>query len=120
MSHLNRPSPWAFLLALVFFVPAAADRAFAQVAVRQPNIIWIMADDMGYGDAGCYGQKLIKTPNIDQLAREGMRFTQAYAGAPVCAPSRCALMTGMHTGHCVIRGNSKQSIGPEDLTVAEV
>jgi arylsulfatase A-like enzyme len=89
---------------------------------EKPNIIWIMADDMGYGDAGVYGQKLIKTPNIDKLASEGTRFTQVYAGAPVCAPSRCCLMTGYHTGHAVIRGNSKQSLkaSPADTTVAEV
>jgi arylsulfatase A len=71
----------------------------------KPNIIYIMADDLGYGDVGCYGQTLIQTPNIDRLAREGMRFTQAYSGSTVCAPSRCVLMTGLHTGHCHIRGN---------------
>jgi len=64
----------------------------------KPNIIFILADDLGYGDLGCYGQKKIKTPNIDRLAEEGMRFTQCYAGSTVCAPSRCCLMTGVHTG----------------------
>ncbi|MGC9343912.1 MAG: sulfatase-like hydrolase/transferase, partial [Bacteroidales bacterium] len=72
---------------------------------RKPNIIFIMADDMGYGDAGVYGQKSILTPAIDQLAREGMMFTQCYSGSTVCAPSRSALMTGQHTGHTTVRGN---------------
>lgn len=74
---------------------------------RQPNIIYILADDLGYGDLSCYGQTHFQTPNIDRLAKEGMRFTQHYSGATVCAPSRCALMTGMHTGHTAVRGNSE-------------
>ena len=74
---------------------------------RKPNIIFILADDLGYGDPGCYGQKEIKTPNIDRLAEEGLRFTDHYAGSTVCAPSRCCLMTGYHTGHAYIRGNSE-------------
>lgn len=78
---------------------------------RKPNIVYIIADDLGYGDLGCYGQQLIKTPNIDRLAREGMLFTQHYAGCTVSAPSRSALITGMHTGHCPIRGNKE--IEPE-------
>src|SRR6266850_1558730 len=76
-----------------------------QVTPKKPNIIFIMADDLGYGDLGCYGQAKIKTPNIDRLAAEGMRFTQCYAGSTVCAPSRSALMTGQHTGHTHIRGD---------------
>jgi len=71
----------------------------------QPNIIYILMDDMGYGEAGAYGQKKIKTPNIDALAQSGMRFTQHYSGSPVCAPSRCVLLTGQHSGHAYIRGN---------------
>ena len=74
-------------------------------SARKPNIILIMADDLGYGELGCYGQRFIQTPNIDRLAAEGMRFTQFYCGAPVCAPSRCVLMTGKHTGHAYIRNN---------------
>jgi arylsulfatase A len=77
----------------------------ADAAPPKPNIIFILADDLGYGDLGCYGQKLIKTPNIDALAAGGMRFTQFYAGSPVCAPSRCTLLTGLHTGHAVVRDN---------------
>ena len=79
----------------------------APAADQKPNVILILADDLGYGDLGCFGQKLIKTPNIDRLSAEGMRFTQAYAGTTVCAPSRCTLMTGLHTGHCFIRSNKK-------------
>ncbi len=74
-------------------------------ARQRPNIIFILCDDMGYGDLGCYGQKLIDTPNLDRMAAEGMRFTQAYAGSPVSAPSRASLMTGQHTGHTHVRGN---------------
>lgn len=76
-------------------------------AQQKPNIIFILADDLGYGDLGCYGQKHIDTPNIDKMASEGMRFTQAYAGAPVCAPSRATIMTGQHTGHTHVRGNKE-------------
>jgi arylsulfatase A len=79
---------------------------------KNPNIIYIFADDLGYAELGCYGQKKIKTPNVDKLAAEGMRFTQHYSGNPVCAPSRCALMTGLHTGHAQIRDN-KQVGGDE-------
>ena len=72
---------------------------------RRPNIIFIMCDDMGYGDLGCYGQQRIETPNLDRMAQEGMRFTQAYAGSPVSAPSRATFMTGQHAGHTHVRGN---------------
>ena len=78
---------------------------------RRPNIVFILADDLGYGDVAVYGQTRIRTPNIDQLASEGVRFTQGYAGAPVCAPSRCALMTGMHTGHARVRDNFALAAG---------
>ena len=77
----------------------------ALAAKPHRNIIYIMCDDMGYGDLGCYGQKYISTPCIDRMAEEGMRFTQAYASCPVSAPSRCSFMTGQHTGHAKIRGN---------------
>ncbi|MEX2113618.1 MAG: arylsulfatase [Pirellulales bacterium] len=85
-----------------------------------PNIVWIMADDLGYGDVGCYGQLRIKTPNIDCLASQGMRFTDCYAGSTVCAPSRCSLMTGLHTGHARVRGNARVPLEPDDVTIAEV
>ncbi|MCK5114572.1 MAG: arylsulfatase [Phycisphaerae bacterium] len=87
---------------------------------RRPNVIYILADDLGYADAGCYGQEKIKTPNIDKMAAEGMRFTQHYSGSTVCAPARCSLMTGQHTGHCYIRGNSSVALRDEDVTVAEI
>lgn len=92
----------------------------AQLPPLRPNIIFILADDLGYGDLGCYGQTQIKTPNIDKLAAEGIRFTSCYAGSTVCAPSRCALMTGLHTGHAAIRGNAAVALQPSDITVAEI
>ncbi|MBX7259586.1 MAG: sulfatase-like hydrolase/transferase [Candidatus Hydrogenedentes bacterium] len=90
---------------------------------RQPNIVLLMADDLGYGDLGCYGQQLIETPNIDRLAKEGLLFHQAYAGAPVCTPSRCALMTGLHNGHAAARDNVPHYptyLEQDDVTVAEM
>jgi len=84
----------------------------------KPNIIYILADDLGYGDLGCYGQTEIKTPNLDRMASEGMRFINHYAGSTVCAPSRCSLMTGLHTGHAKIRGNSAIPLNNSDTTVA--
>ena len=90
------------------------------------NIIVVMADDLGYGELGCYGQKLIQTPNIDRLAAEGMRFIQFYAGSTVCAPSRSVLMTGQHTGHTRVRGNAgvnntaAQMLASGDVTIARV
>ncbi len=74
---------------------------------QKPNIVFILCDDMGWGDLGCYGQQYIHTPNIDRLASEGMQFMQAYAGSPVSAPSRATIMTGQHTGHCTVRGNKE-------------
>ncbi len=98
----------------------------AATAVDRPNLIWIMADDLGYGDLGCYGQTIIQTPHLDRMAREGLRFTQFYAGATVCAPSRSVLMTGQHQGHTRVRGNAgaanpiAQALRPNDVTVARV
>jgi arylsulfatase A-like enzyme len=95
---------------------------------EKPNIIFIMADDLGYGDLSCYGQEHFSTPNIDRLALEGMRFTQFYSGSTVCAPARYSLMTGLHTGHATVRGNSSNvskerrrvGLSVEDVTIAEV
>ncbi len=84
------------------------------------NIIFIMADDMGYGDLGCYGQDKIQTPNLDRMAEEGMRFTNFYAGNTVSAPSRCALMTGKHMGHAYLRGNTTTPLRPVDTTIAQL
>src|SRR5258706_9861826 len=87
---------------------------------HKPNIIFILADDLGYGEVGCYGQQKIKTPNLDRMASEGIRFTQCYAGTTVCAPSRASLMTGLHTGHTRIRGNAAAPLLAQDVTVAEI
>jgi uncharacterized sulfatase len=112
----------AFCLASFCFAAAIDIKATAD----QPNIVFILVDDLGYGDLGCYGQKLISTPRLDQMAAEGMRFTDFYAGNTVCAPSRSVLMTGQHMGHTHVRGNAsgpdmaKQSLRAEDVTVAEV
>src|SRR4051794_1866698 len=108
-SHVPGPVPgligiWAALAA------GPAPGAFAAPPAR-PNVIWILADDLGHGDLGCFGQKRIRTPNIDPLAADGMKFTQAYAGATVCAPSRWSLMTGKQNGHAPVRGN--QEVKPE-------
>src|SRR5262245_24737678 len=105
------------LIAIIWFVVLC--HAVACCAAERPNILWIMAGDLGYGDLGCYGQQQIKTPNIDRLAAAGTRFTACYAGSTVCAPSRCALMTGLHTGHTRVRGNGLVPLEPDDVTVAE-
>ena len=100
--------------------------ALLGLAAEKPNIIFIMADDLGYADLGCYGQQVIQTPRLDHMAQQGMRFTQFYAGCPVCAPSRSVLMTGQHSGHTHVRGNAgrenmlSQSLRDEDVTMAEV
>jgi arylsulfatase A-like enzyme len=102
----------------------------AQTLPEKPNVIFIMCDDMGYGQLGCYGQKMIQTPRLDQMAQEGLRLTDYYSGTSVCAPSRCSLMTGMHVGHTYIRGNyeimrsvenesGQLPIPDETITVAE-
>ncbi|MEN9574316.1 MAG: hypothetical protein RL514_2171 [Verrucomicrobiota bacterium] len=93
------------LLLLLALVSLRLGVAPATAAPRPPNVIFIIADDLGYGDLGCYGQKFIRTPNLDRMAAEGMRFTQHYSGNAVCAPSRCVLMTGKHPGHAFIRDN---------------
>lgn len=101
---------------ITFTAPALAE------PTQAPNIILIAADDLGYGDLGCYGQTKIATPNLDRLAEEGLRFTRHYAGSAVCAPSRACLLTGQHTGHVLIRGNGPVKLrpAPEDVTVFEV
>ncbi|WP_435315246.1 arylsulfatase [Cellulophaga fucicola] len=106
---------------IVFFSCANKDKKAHYTSVKgsKPNILFIMADDLGYGDLGCYGQDIIKTPNIDKLASEGLLFTQHYAGATVCAPSRNSLITGQHMGHTTIKSMEKP-IKEEDITVAEL
>jgi len=99
----------SFLKAIASLSAAAVvRRSLAHAGGRnndKPNIIYILADDLGYGHLGCYGQEQIATPNLDRMAAEGMRFTDHYAGSALCAPSRCVLITGLHTGHCFIRNN---------------
>ncbi len=100
----------AGLAAMAAAVPgckSVEDRRGEAASSDRPNIIFILADDLGYGDLGCYGQETIRTPNLDRMAAEGMIFTDHYSGTCVCAPSRCSLMTGLHTGHAYIRGNSE-------------
>lgn len=102
---------------------AAAAWTSSAIATPPPNIVVIMADDSGLGEFGCYGGTAIPTPNVDRLAREGMRFTRAYSGSAVCAPSRCVLMTGQHTGHVLRRANQSNAgllaLPPETRTLAE-
>ncbi|MEL6142775.1 MAG: arylsulfatase, partial [Bacteroidota bacterium] len=99
-----------FILHFAFFTTCTATtnkNNSEDIVSSPPNIIYILADDLGYGDLSCYGQSKFSTPNIDRLAREGMLFTQHYSGAPVCAPARSVLMTGLHTGHTPVRGNAE-------------
>jgi arylsulfatase A-like enzyme len=130
-SASNALRSWARAAALASVLLVGLFRATAAEAPRpslldrvrvntRPNIVFILADDLGYGDLGCYGQTRIETPNLDRLAAAGMRFTQCYAGSTVCAPSRASLLTGLHTGHVLIRGNATVPLRAEDLTVAEV
>ncbi len=114
------------ILMTAVFMAASCTAPHQEISEPKPNIVFIMADDLGYNELGCYGQEIIHTPNIDRLAAEGIRFTQHYSGSPVCAPSRSVLMTGKHTGHTFIRDN--REIMPEGqlpladsvLTIAEV
>ncbi len=111
----------ACILVTVLASSLAVVKGLHAVEDRPPNIVLIMADDLGYGGVGCYGQTRVATPNIDQLAANGMRFTQAYAGCCMCAPSRCVLLTGLHTGHCRVRANDpKQRLTPVDHTFVEL
>lgn len=121
------------LLNLLLLTISITCTAQAQKAPdKLPNIVYIYADDLGYGELGCYGQQKIKTPNLDRLAKEGIRFTQHYTGTPVCAPARAMLMTGKHAGHSAIRGNfelggfrdeeerGQMPLPAAELTVAEL
>ena len=116
-------APLASVAGLALALPILAQDS---APPERPNIILILADDLGYGELGCYGQKMVPTPNLDRLAAEGMRFTQFYAGSTVCAPSRSVLMTGRHLGHTRVRGNSSannyagQTLAADDTTVATV
>ncbi|MEC9116829.1 MAG: arylsulfatase [Planctomycetota bacterium] len=115
MTHLMIHSTTVRLfLILIAMMPWLASQTGAEEP-QPPNIVLILADDLGYNELGCYGQTKIRTPRIDQLAREGMKFTQHYSGSPVCASSRCVLMTGLHTGHAFVRGNKEMGgWGPDE------
>ena len=111
---MNHPIKALYLLCLLLTVPMALS------AMAKPNVIYILADDLGIGDLGCYGQQKLKTPNIDRLAEEGMRFTDHYSGNTVCSPSRAVLMTGQHPGHVHCRGNGNENgfaLDPEMTTL---
>ena len=123
MNHRSIPALFTVILACCCTISAArADEA----VTSKPNLVFILADDLGYGELGCYGQTVIQTPRLDLMAKEGLRFTHFYAGATVCAPSRSVLMTGMHHGHTRVRGNAghtnpaAQALQGGDVTVAEV
>jgi len=122
-----RPGTWVQVIGAAAVLAAVTHLPYRQLRAEdrpgqqdRPNIVLILADDLGYGDLGCYGQRRIKTPCIDRLAAEGIRFTDHYAGSTVCAPSRCVLLTGFHTGHATIRGNDPGLLRDEDVTVAEL
>lgn len=115
-----------FSLLTLALLCAAPQAAHSAARTRAPNIVFALADDLGYGDVGCYGQTKIRTPNIDRLAAEGMRFTQHYSGNAVCAPSRCVLMTGRHPGHAFVRDNrsrppeGQEPIPADTITLAKL
>jgi arylsulfatase A-like enzyme len=127
--NVTLPKPLVHQAAIILVLLAAAGSPSAQEtpdnspppAPRRPNIVLILADDLGYGDLGCYGQTRIQTPNLDKLAAQGIRFTSCYAGSSVCSPARAALMLGQHTGHLNIRGNVRPTtLLPNETTVAQV
>lgn len=118
---MNKSICKAFLVVVIITISSCVKEktAYEKVKASRPNMLFIMADDLGYGDLGCYGQDIIKTPNIDKLASQGLLFTQHYAGATVCAPSRNSLITGQHMGHTTIKSMEKP-LKSEDVTVAEL
>src|SRR5215813_1433400 len=105
-------------LAAALLLLVAGAHSPVQTPPTRPNILFIQADDLGYGDLSVYGQANFKTPSLDALAAGGTRFTQYYAGSTVCAPSRTALLTGLHTGHASIRGNLELPLPEADVTIA--
>ncbi len=123
---MNRTSRLLLVISLLLVVATSVANVTGQKHGGSPNIIFILADDLGYGDLGSYGQQKIRTPHLDQMAKQGMRFTQFYAGSPVCAPSRAVLMTGKHGGHAFIRDNKEVQpegqlpIPSSEVTIAEV
>jgi arylsulfatase A len=110
---------FARLMLAVVVAGVLQQSAPAAAVKRPPNVIFILMDDLGYGDIGCYGQKIIPTPNLDRMAAEGMRFTDAYAGNNCCAPSRCSFLTGLHSGHASVRNNGG-SLTADEATIASM
>lgn len=123
---MKNPTTIACFICFLIFASCKSGNKTDGSEKHLPNIIFILADDLGIGDLGCYGQEFFSTPNIDNLAKEGIMFTNHYAGAPVCAPSRCALLTGKHTGHASIRQNHSQigegrvSLSNADFTIGQL
>src|SRR5947208_16642736 len=105
-------------LAVLLLGFAVASSGHADTKPSHPNLIFILSDDLGYNDVSCYGQKQFQTPNLDHMAAEGLLFTSAYAGTPLCAPCRPSLLTGLHTGHCPIRDNATAARGWNRTTQA--
>ena len=113
-------------LAVLSLMPGISWAEVSEARSRRPNVVLIVADDLGFAELGCYGQKKIRTPHVDRLAAEGTRLSRFYSGSPVCAPSRCTLMTGKHTGHSWVRDN--RTVPPEgqipipdaEVTIAEL
>lgn len=116
--HRSSTNRFKNFLGFVFVLIAGLNPLVADDS--RPNIIFVMSDDLGYGDLGCYGQKVIRTPHLDQMAKEGMRFTDFYAGNTVCRPSRLVLWTGQHAGHAAIHSNTSYVLKPSDVTVAKL
>ena len=114
---MKASGPGIVFLCLLLLTEGASGSEASQRGERKPNIVFILADDLGYGDVGCFGQEKIKTPRLDRMAAEGMRLTSHYAGHSVCSPSRCALMTGFHMGHASVTGNGGR-LKASDVTVA--
>ncbi len=110
---------YASIVSILLLASVNASVCFGETTTR-PSIVFILADDLGYGDLSCYGQKTLTTPNLDRLAAEGMRFTRHYAGSTVCAPSRCVLMTGLHTGHAPLRTNWDEPMADTVPTIANL
>ncbi len=115
---MSRQSLACVVVALVLW--PFTEKPVAGEQQPKPNIVYVLADDLGYGDLSCYGQKILRTPNLDRMAAEGIRFTRHYAGSTVCAPSRCVLMTGLHTGHCTVRGNGPGQLRDDDVCFPEL
>ena len=123
---MNTKNILAFAILLAGFGVQAQETKTTSKTTKKPNIVFILADDMGYNELGSYGGKIIETPNIDELAKEGMKFSNHYCGSNICAPSRGTLMTGKHTGHAHIRDNKalpfegNEPIPASEITVAEI